>query len=77
MALVPLIKKIGVGAGVAVVAVTALPIAGAVGTITATGAAVASVVGAVAGAIDHFHDERVEKARRQPPSSSGHKPIHR
>jgi hypothetical protein len=66
MALIPLIKKIGVGAGVAVVAVTALPIAGAVGTITATGAAVASIAGGIAGAIDHFRDEKPEKTQKHP-----------
>jgi hypothetical protein len=66
MALIPMIKKIGVGAGVAVVAVTALPIAGAVGTITATGAAVASILGGIAGAIDHIHDEKPEKTQKHP-----------
>ncbi len=40
------------GATVAVAVVTALPIAGPVGTITAAGAAVASVAGAVCGYID-------------------------
>lgn len=69
MALVQLIKKIGVGAGVAVVAVTALPVAGAVGTITATGAVVASIVGGIAGAIDHIHEERSEHSTKN--SSSG------
>lgn len=46
---------IAVGAGVGVAAVTALPIFGAVGTITATGAVVGSLVGAAAGAFDALH----------------------
>lgn len=37
------------GAGVAVAVATALPIFGAIGVLTATGAAVASTVGAIAG----------------------------
>ena len=42
-------------AGVAVV--TALPVAGAVGTITAAGASVASVAGGLAGAADYVTRE--------------------
>ena len=45
----------GAAAGVAVV--TALPVAGAVGTITAAGASVASVAGGVAGAADYLTRE--------------------
>lgn len=65
MALLTLIRKVGVGAGVTVVAVTALPIAGAVGTITATGATVAAIVGGVAGVIDHVSEARNEKKKSE------------
>ena len=50
------IKNIGIGAGAAVVTVTALPIAGPVGTITAAGSAVASIVGGIGGLIDSVED---------------------
>lgn len=55
MSYIRLIEKVGLGATAAVITVTALPIAGAVGTITATGAAVAACVGAVAGAADYIN----------------------
>lgn len=58
MRLIKLMKNIAIGATAAVAAVTVLPIAGAVGTITATGIVVASVAGGVAGAIDHVNDEK-------------------
>ena len=48
--------KIAAGAGAGIVAVTALPVFGAVGAITATGIVVGSVVGAVAGAADEIKD---------------------
>jgi hypothetical protein len=56
MSYVELIKKAGLGATVAVGTVIALPIAGAVGTITATGATVAVIVGATAGAVDYINE---------------------
>ena len=54
--MINLMKNMAIGAGAAVALVTALPIAGAIGTVTATatGAAVASVVGASAVAIEYF-----------------------
>ena len=48
--------KIAAGAGAGVVAITALPVFGAVGVITATGIAVGSAIGAVAGAADEIKD---------------------
>ena len=46
------LTKIAKGAVVGVTAATALPIFGAVGTITATGVAIAATVGALAGLAD-------------------------
>ena len=48
--------KIVIGAPLGVLAVTALPIFGAVGAITAAGAAVGSVAGALGGVIDELND---------------------
>ena len=58
MKLIKLMKNIAIGATAAVAAVTVLPIAVAVGTITATGIVVASIAGGVAGVIDHVNDEK-------------------
>jgi len=44
--------KVATGAVAGVAALTALPVFGAVGTITAVGMAVGSIVGAAAGAAD-------------------------
>lgn len=46
--------KISAGAGAGVLAIMALPIFGAVGTITATGVVVGSLIGAAAGAADEW-----------------------
>lgn len=46
------LKNIVLGAPLGVIAVTALPIFGAVGAITATGIGVGSLVGAVCGVLD-------------------------
>ena len=46
------LKNIVIGAPLGIIAVTALPIFGAVGAISATGIAVGSVVGAVCGVLD-------------------------
>lgn len=61
MKIVKLITKVGVGATATVVTVTALPFAGAVGTITAAGATVAAIAGGVAGAVDYILEERHNK----------------
>lgn len=50
--------KVAAGAGAGVVAVTALPVFGAVGAITAAGMTVGSVVGAVAGVADEIIDSK-------------------
>jgi hypothetical protein len=52
------LTKIAVGAGAGVVAVTALPVFGAVGTITAAGVVVGSLAGAVAGMADELASNR-------------------
>ena len=49
--------KVAAGAVAGVAAITALPIFGAVGTITATGIAVGSVLGGAAGAADEVLSE--------------------
>lgn len=49
------LKNIVLGAPLGVVAVTVLPIFGAVGAITATGIAVGSLVGAVCGVLDEVN----------------------
>jgi hypothetical protein len=49
--------KIATGVGVGIATVAALPVLGAVGTVSAAGAVVGSVVGGVAGAIDAINDE--------------------
>ena len=51
------LQKIVIGAPLGVLAVVALPVFGAVGTITAAGIAVGSVIGAVGGVIDELIDE--------------------
>jgi hypothetical protein len=56
MRYVELIKKAGWGASIAVGIVVGLPIAGAIGTITATGATVSVIVGAVAGTVDYINE---------------------
>lgn len=49
-----LMKKMTLGAAAGVALVTALPIAGPVGTITATGVAVSSALGAAGVAVEHW-----------------------
>lgn len=61
MKIVKLITKVGVGATATVVTVTALPLAGAVGSITAVGASIAAIAGGVAGAVDYVLEERHHK----------------
>ena len=50
------LKNIGLGASAGVLVVTALPIFGAVGAITAVGTAVGSAIGAAAGLADSLDD---------------------
>ena len=57
MSLVDFFCDVAAGAVAGVALVTALPVAGAVGTITAVGAFVASVAGGVAGAADYLTRE--------------------
>ena len=58
MSMVRGLIKVAEGAAIGVAALTALPIFGAVGTITATGVAVGTIVGAVAGIIDELVAEK-------------------
>jgi hypothetical protein len=53
--------KVAAGAAAGVLAVTALPVFGAVGAITATGMAVGSLVGAAAGVADELLGEPKEQ----------------
>ena len=59
--------KVAKGAVVGVAAVTALPIFGAVGTITAAGILVGAAVGAVAGVADEVIEAK--KSRPKPATS--------
>lgn len=52
MSCIGFLKKVVAGAVTGVAVVTALPIMGTVGTITATGLVVSSVAGAALGAVD-------------------------
>lgn len=53
--------KVAAGAGAGVAVVTALPIFGAVGAITATGLVVGSLLGAAAGVADEVAENKKEK----------------
>ncbi len=53
--------KVAAGAGAGVAVVTALPIFGAVGAITATGLVVGSLLGAAAGVADEVAEKKKEK----------------
>lgn len=55
--------KVAKGAAVGVAAVTALPIFGAVGTITAAGIVVGAAVGAVAGVADEVIESKKSRPR--------------
>lgn len=55
MTFVGILKRVAVGAPVGIVALTALPIFGVVGTISAAGIAVGSLLGAAAGVADEFN----------------------
>ena len=56
MKIVKFLKNAALGAAAGVSLLTALPVAGAVGTITATGMAVGSLLGATASVIDEVTD---------------------
>ena len=56
--------KVAAGAGAGVLAITALPIFGAVGTITAAGAVVGSLIGGGAGLADEWmNKDKKEKSK--------------
>lgn len=61
MGFISVCTKAAIGAGALVALVVALPIAGPIGAITATGAKVASVVGALVGATKEILDAKEEK----------------
>lgn len=63
MSLVNGLVKVAKGATVGVAAVTALPIFGAVGTITAAGITVGALVGAVAGVLDEIVENKRKSAK--------------
>ncbi len=67
------LAKAAAGAGAGVALVTALPVFGAVGTITAAGLAIGSLLGAAAGAVDEWRDHRREQhaASANPPAAGG------
>ncbi|MHB1872909.1 MAG: hypothetical protein ACYCT1_18985 [Steroidobacteraceae bacterium] len=58
MRLVPLLKNVALGASAGVALLTALPVFGAVGTITTAGAVLGSLLGGVAGVLDTMRAQR-------------------
>ncbi len=66
MKVVPLLRNVSLGASAGVALLTALPVFGAVGTITAAGAVVGSLIGGMAGVLDSLREQRreVEVRRR-------------
>lgn len=54
---IKLLKSIAGGSVVGVAALTALPVFGGIGVLTATGAVVGSVVGAIAAAVDSLNND--------------------
>lgn len=57
MSCIGLLKKVATGSAAAVAVVTALPVMGAVGTITTTGLVVSSIAGAALGAVDAINED--------------------
>lgn len=57
--------KLAAGAGAGVAVVTALPVFGAVGAVTAAGLVVGSLLGAAAGAADEVFESRKDGTRVQ------------
>lgn len=57
MKMVTLLQKGVIGVGAAITLVTALPIAGGVGVITAAGTTIASVIGVAAVVVDAINEE--------------------
>lgn len=59
--------KVAKGAAVGVAAVTALPIFGAVGSITALGIVIGATVGAVAGVADEVIENKQAESKKKAP----------
>ncbi len=64
MKYVTLLKNVALGASAGVAVLTALPLFGAVGTLTTAGALVGSLVGGAAGALDTVRSHRAEASGR-------------
>ena len=64
MSLVTGLFKVAKGAAVGVAAVTALPIFGAVGSITALGIVIGATAGAVAGVADEVIEKKKSKKKK-------------
>ncbi len=58
MKIVALLKNVALGASAGVAVLTALPLFGAVGTLTTAGAVVGSLVGGMAGLLDTVRTHR-------------------
>jgi hypothetical protein len=62
MSIIRILAKAAAGAGAGVALLTALPVFGAVGTITAAGLVVGSLLGATAGATEEVLEAKKKKA---------------
>jgi hypothetical protein len=56
--------RVATGAGAGIAVVTALPVFGAIGAITATGLVIGSILGAAAGAADAIIETKHDNANR-------------
>ena len=67
------LSKAAVGAGSGIALITALPVFGAVGAISAVGLVFGTIVGAAAGVIDEIIDSRVSPTEEEPRKSRSRK----
>jgi hypothetical protein len=68
MKIVTLLKNVALGASAGVAVLTALPVFGAVGTLTTAGAVVGSLLGGVAGVLDTPRE--ASRLKRRPRSAA-------
>ena len=61
MSMIKLLGKIAIGIAAATAVISALPILGAVGAVSVTGAAIAAIVGTVAAIIDENNKGKIKQ----------------